>query len=238
MSIYVIADLHLSFNDPKPMSIFGSNWENHEEKIKKDWLGKVKKEDTVLLLGDFSWAMHLRDTLKDFEYINNLPGKKIMLRGNHDYWWATKTSMETFLVENNIKNIDFLQNNSIEVENKIICGTRGWTLANVDTENSRKMINRECIRLELSIQDAISKCKDGQEVIVCMHYPPIVKSNQMSNELTEFIRIMKKYDIKRCFYGHLHGTSINEAVRGNVFGINLELVSADGLDFKLLKLED
>lgn len=237
MSIYVIADLHLSFNEPKPMNIFGSNWENHEEKIKQDWLKKVKDDDTVLLLGDFSWAMHLRDTLKDFQYLNSLPGRKIMLRGNHDYWWATKSSMEKFLLENNIKNVEFLQNNSIEVENKIVCGTRGWTLANTETENSRKMINRESIRLELSIQDALSKSKEGQEVIVCMHYPPIVKANLIENEMTDFFRIMKKYDIRRCFYGHLHGTSINEAVKGEVFGVNLELVSADGLDFKLLKLE-
>ena len=238
MSIYIIADLHLSFNDPKPMSIFGNNWNNHEEKIKIDWLSKVREQDTVLLLGDFSWAMHLKDTLKDFEYLNSLPGKKIMLRGNHDYWWSTKASMEKFLKENNISNIEFLQNNSIEIEDKIFCGSRGWTLTNTETENCKKMIDRECTRLELSIQDALLKRKEGQEVIVCMHYPPIVKANQMNNELTDFVKILKKYDIKRCFYGHLHGTSINEAVRGDIFGINMELVSADGLNFKLLKLEN
>ena len=238
MSIYVIADLHLSFNEPKPMSIFGNNWENHEEKIRNDWEKTVSNDDTVLLLGDFSWAMHLKDTLKDFEYINSLPGKKIMLRGNHDYWWTTKKRMEQFLQENNIKNVQFLQNNSIDIENKIICGTRGWTLANPETENSRKMISRECIRLELSIQDAISKCKENQEIIVCMHYPPILKANLINNEINDFIRILKKYNIKKCFYGHLHGTSINDAVRDNVLGINFELVSADGLDFKLLKLEN
>lgn len=237
MSIYIIADLHLSFNRPKPMSIFGENWENHEEKIKKDWLKKVSKDDTVLLLGDFSWAMHLQDTFKDFEYLNNLPGKKIMLRGNHDYWWNTITSMQKFLQESNFKNIEFLQNNSIEVENKIICGTRGWTLANVDSENSKKMIQRECIRLELSIKDAIEKCENEEEIIVCMHYPPILKANILNNEMTDFVRILKKYNISKCFYGHLHGTSINEAVRGETFGIDFNLVSADGLDFKLLKLE-
>lgn len=236
MSIYIIADLHLSFNAPKPMSIFGSNWENHYDKIKKDWISKVKEQDTVLLLGDFSWAMHLKDTLKDFEYLNSLPGKKVLLRGNHDYWWTTKRKMEDFLKENKIENIEFLQNDSIEIENKIFCGSRGWTSANTETENSKKMINRECLRLELSIQDALSKQKDGQEIIVCMHYPPIVKANFENNEMTEFIRILKKYDIKRCFYGHLHGTSINEAVTREAFGVKLQLVSADGLNFKLLKL--
>lgn len=237
MSIYIIADLHLSFNEPKPMSIFGNNWENHYDKIKNDWISKVKEKDTVLLLGDFSWAMHLRDTLKDFEYINLLPGKKVLLRGNHDYWWTTKKKMEDFLKENNIGNIEFLQNNSIEIENKIFCGSRGWTLANTETENSKKMITRECQRLELSIQDAISKIKDGQEIIVCLHYPPIIKANLQNNEMTDFFKILKKYNIKRCFYGHLHGTSINEAVIGETFGINLKLVSADGLNFKLLQFD-
>lgn len=236
MSIYIIADLHLSFSNPKPMSIFGNKWENHQEKIRKDWLSKVKKEDTVLLLGDFSWAMHLKDTLKDFEYLNSLPGRKILLRGNHDYWWATIKSMETFLKENGIENIEFLQNNSIEVENKIFCGSRGWTLANTETENSKKMISRECLRLELSIEDALSKRNKGQEVILCMHYPPIVRANFLNNEITDFMKVLKKHNIKRCFYGHLHGTSINEAITGEAFGISLQLVSADGLDFKLLKI--
>ena len=166
MAIYVIADLHLSFNDPKPMSIFGTNWKNHEEKIKKDWISKVKNDDTVLHLGDFSWAMHLNETLKDFEYLNSLPGKKILLRGNHDYWWTTKTKMERFIKESGFENISFMQNDSIEIENKIFCGTRGWSLLNTETDNSRKIISRECIRLELSIQNALSKYQEGKEIIV------------------------------------------------------------------------
>lgn len=237
MAIYVIADLHLSFNDPKPMSIFGTNWKNHEEKIKKDWISKVKNDDTVLLLGDFSWAMHLNETLKDFEYLNSLPGKKILLRGNHDYWWTTKTKMERFIKENGFENISFMQNDSIEIENKIFCGTRGWSLLNTETDNSRKIISRECIRLELSIQNALSKYQEGKEIIVCMHYPPILKTNIEKNEFSDFFRILKKYNIKKCFYGHLHGTSIKEALEGDVLGIELHLVSADGLDFKLLKFE-
>ncbi len=120
MSIFTIADLHLSFNNPKPMDIFGANWENHEEKIKKDWLKKVKEEDTVLLLGDFSWAMELKDTYKDFTYLSSLPGKKIMLKGNHDYWWNSLTKLNNYIKENNFKNIEFLHNNAFEVEEKII----------------------------------------------------------------------------------------------------------------------
>ena len=234
--IYTIADLHLSFNENKPMNIFGTNWEGHAEKIKKDWLNKVKENDTVIIPGDFSWSMHLKDTLKDFEYLNDLPGKKILLKGNHDYWWTTVKSMQGFIEENNFKNIDFLLNNSYLIEDKIICGTRGWTLANLDTENSKKMIKRECNRLELSIQDGINKYGNEKEIIVFMHYPPILKYNIENNEMTDFIKVLKKYNIKRCYYGHLHSTSINDAVETKCFEIDLKLVSADGAKFKLTKI--
>ena len=233
MAIYTIGDLHLSFNNPKPMNIFGDNWENHEEKIKKDWISKVKEEDTVIHPGDFSWAMHLKDTYKDFEYLCSLPGQKIMLKGNHEYWWTTITNIKKFLKDNNFQNIDFVQTNSIEVEDKIICGTRGWSLNHLDTENSKKVLAREELRLELSIKDAISKNVDGsKEIIVFIHYPPIIKQNLD----TGFMRILKKYDIKSCYYAHLHGKSIEEAVEGKINGIEFKLVSADGLDFKLLKI--
>ena len=231
MSIYAIGDLHLSFVNPKPMNIFGNNWNNHEEKIKLDWISKVKEEDTVVLPGDFSWAMNLKDTKKDFEYINNLPGRKIMSKGNHEYWWTTVTNIKKFLKENNFSNIDFLYNNSIEVEDKLICGTRGWNL-NLESETSNKIITREEIRLENSIQDAINKNLD-KEIIVFMHYPPIIKQNLN----TGFFKILKKYNIKRCYYAHLHGNSIKEALNGVYDGIEFKLVSADGLDFKLLKID-
>ena len=229
MAIYIIGDLHLSFGESKPMDIFGENWTNHEEKIKQDWLSKVKEEDTVVHLGDFSWAMHLKDTVKDFKFLDSLPGKKILLKGNHEYWWTTVTNMNNFLEEHNLKNIYFLQNNSFEIEDKVICGTRGWTLLNEDTENSKKMLAREAQRLELSIQDGVGKNK---EIIVFMHYPPIVKQNID----TEFMKILKKYDIKKCYYAHLHSKSIEDAVEGIVQGIEFKLVSADALDFKLLKI--
>ena len=231
MSIYAIGDLHLSFANPKPMNIFGNNWNNHEEKIKLDWISKVKEEDTVVLPGDFSWAMNLKDTKKDFEYINNLPGRKIMSKGNHEYWWTTVTNIKKFLKENNFSNIDFLYNNSIEVEDKLICGTRGWNL-NLESETSNKRITREENRLENSIQDAINKNLD-KEIIVFMHYPPIIKQNLN----TGFFKILKKYNIKRCYYAHLHGNSIKEALNGVYDGIEFKLVSADGLDFKLLKID-
>lgn len=230
MAIYVIADLHLSFSQDKPMSIFGENWEGHSEKIKNNWISKVKPEDTVVLPGDFSWAMYLQDTYKDFEYLNSLPGKKLLLKGNHDYWWTTVTNMRNFLEENKFKNIDFIYNNSYLVENKILTGTRGWNL--LDTENSSKMIKRESIRLQLAIEDGIKKYGDDKEIIVFMHYPPISNTNKKS----EFLKILKQYDIKRCYYGHLHGKSHQDAVEGIVDGIEIKLISADYLNFDVIKV--
>ena len=230
MAIYVIADLHLSFSQDKPMSIFGENWEGHSEKIKNNWISKVKPEDTVVLPGDFSWAMYLQDTYKDFEYLNSLPGKKLLLKGSHDYWWTTVTNMRNFLEENKFKNIDFIYNNSYLVENKILTGTRGWNL--LDTENSSKMIKRESIRLQLAIEDGIKKYGDDKEIIVFMHYPPISNTNKKS----DFLKILKQYDIKRCYYGHLHGKSHQDAVEGIVDGIEFKLISADYLNFDVIKV--
>ena len=134
MAIYAIADLHLSFSTNKPMDIFGDNWQNYEEKIKQDWQAKVKEQDLVILPGDFSWAMYLEETEKDFEFINNLTGQKILLKGNHDYWWTTLTSMRKYIQEKQFKKIDFLINNSYEYQNKIIAGTRGWSLSEDDED--------------------------------------------------------------------------------------------------------
>lgn len=236
MSIYVIGDLHLSFKENKPMSIFGENWSEHEEKIKKDWKEKVKENDLVVLPGDFSWAMYLKDTDEDFKYLNELPGKKLLLKGNHDYWWTTLKSMRNFLKENNFKNIDFIHNNSYEFEDKIIVGTRGWSKTE-GTADDDKIIKREVLRLELSIKDGINKFRENKEIIVFMHYPPIINSNLIDNELSGFVKIMKKYNIKKCYYGHLHSNSIREAVEGEHYGIDFKLVSADGLDFKLYKIQ-
>lgn len=231
MAIYAIADLHLSFNTNKPMDVFGENWKNYEQKIKIDWREKVKENDLVMLPGDFSWAMYLEETEKDFEYINNLPGKKILLKGNHDYWWSTVTSMRNYLKEKKFKNIDFLYNNSYEYENKIIVGTRGWTLS--EDQEDKRLTKREVDRLELSIKDGIEKYGIDKEIIAFMHYPPV--TNSYLN--TEYINLMKKYNIKKCYYGHLHANSIQDAIEGDVKGIRFKLISADGLDFKLIKVE-
>ncbi len=234
MSIYTIGDLHLSFKENKPMSIFGENWEGHEEKIKEDWMLKVKENDLVILPGDFSWAMYLKDTDQDFNYLNSLPGKKLLLKGNHDYWWGTLSNMRNFLKENKFENIDFIYNNSYEYENKIIVGTRGWNIT--ESEDDKKLLNREAIRLELSIKDGIEKYGEDKEIIAFMHYPPITKKNIEQNEMTEFVKIIKKYNIKKCYYGHLHSSSIKDAVEGEYYGVDFKLVSCDALNFKLIKV--
>lgn len=231
MSIYVIADLHLSFSQNKPMDIFGDNWENHDEKIKKNWIKKVKADDYVILPGDFSWATYIEDTKLDFSYLNCLPGKKILLKGNHDYWWTTLASMRKFVKENEFENIDFLYNNSYLVEDKIIVGTRGWNV--FDSENDKKMIKRETARLELSIKDGIQKYGNEREIIAFLHYPPITQNNLNKPENREFINMLKKYNIKRCYYGHLHGQSHKDAVVGIIDGIEYKLISADYLNFDL-----
>ena len=234
MSIFVIGDLHLSFNQNKPMDIFGENWIGHEEKIKQDWIKKVKEKDLVIIPGDFSWETYLENTELDFNFLNRLPGKKLLLKGNHDYWWTTLTNMKKFLKEKNFTNIDFLYNNSYEYEDKIICGTRGWSIA--DHEADKKLINRELIRLEISLKNGIELYGNQKEIIVFMHYPPITKSTILSNQEADFVNLMKKYNVKRCYYAHLHGVSINDAIEGNIEGIEFKLVSADGLDFKLLQI--
>ena len=234
MSIYTIGDLHLSFNEDKPMSVFGENWEGYEEKVKENWISAVTENDLVILPGDFSWSMYLKDTYKDFEYLNSLPGKKLLLKGNHDYWWSTVNSMRNYIKENNFKDIDFIYNNAYKYENKIIVGTRGWSFG--EDAESQKMIQREVARLELSIKSGIENYGTDKEIIVFMHYPPIIKQTIQKNEMNEFIKTLKKYNIKRCYYGHLHGNSIKEAIEGNIEGIEFKLVSADKLDFKLIKL--
>lgn len=232
MSIYAISDLHLSFGDNKPMDIFGETWENHAEKIKENWIKKIKDDDLVLLPGDFSWAMYLKDTYKDFEYLNSLPGKKLLLKGNHDYWWTTLKKMRTYIEENEFENIDFIYNNSYLYDNKIIVGTRGWQDDN--NKEDKKIIKRENLRLELSIKDGITKYGQDKEIIVCMHYPPF---NKYEEKEMNFIQTMKKYKVTTCIYGHLHGEMAHkEAKQGIIEEMNFTLTSSDYTKFDLVKI--
>ena len=229
MSIYAISDLHLSFNTNKPMDIFG--WNNYEEKISQDWRTNVKEEDLVLFTGDFSWEMKLENTYKDFQFINNLPGKKLLLKGNHDLWWTTLKRMREFLKEKEFNNIDFIYNNSYEFENYIIAGTRGWNLVSENIDD-KKIKDRELLRLENSIIDGIRKYGEDKPIIVCMHYPPLLKD--LKNN--EFTKILEKYNVKYCLYGHLHGKSHINVFDGIYNNVNYKMVSCDYTGFKLIKI--
>lgn len=229
MSIYAISDLHLSFNTNKPMNIFG--WDNYEEKIKQDWQAKVKDEDLVLLPGDFSWEMKLENTYKDFKFINTLPGKKLLLKGNHDLWWTTLKKMREYLEKREFKNIDFIYNNSYEFENFIIAGTRGWNLIS-ESEEDKKIKERELIRLRNSIEDGRKKYGTEKQIIVCMHYPPLLK--EITH--TDFSQILEEYNVKYCIYGHLHGKSHINVFDGLLNDINYKMVSCDYTKFKLIKI--
>ncbi len=261
MAIYAISDLHLSFSTDKPMNVFGDEWTNYEQKLAENWKSKIHDNDLILLPGDFSWATYIEDTIKDFEYLNSLPGRKIISKGNHDYWWTTVTKMNKFLNDNNFKTIEFLFNSAIEYENKIIVGAKGYTYNN-SAENSEKMLNRESIRLENSIKEGIKKennnktilCEnikesynlkkedkyfseqESKEIICMMHYPPITKSMIENRRQSIFIQLMKKYKVKTCIYGHLHSKAQSEAIEGIYDGINLKLVSSDYLKFNPYKI--
>ena len=234
MSIYVIGDLHLSFSVDKPMDIFGINWENHAEKIKENWINKVKEEDTVILPGDFSWATYLEETYKDFEFLNSLPGKKILSKGNHDYWWTTVTSMKRFLKENNFENIDFLYNNAFLIENTILTGARGWINTWKSQENY-KILKRENERLKISIYKGINEFGNDKKIVAFIHYPPFYKEPIVPEEI-DFSKTLKDYNIEKCYYAHLHGESHKDAVEGIINGIEYKLISSDYLKFDLLKI--
>jgi len=221
LSIFVIGDLHLSFGTQKPMDIF-SGWQDHWQRIEKNWRRLVKDTDTVVIPGDVSWGLTLEEAQPDFRFIQSLPGRKIISKGNHDYWWQTAKKLQEFLDKNGFDTISFLHNNSFEVENYIICGTRGWIFEN-GQQQDEKVILREAGRLKASLDYMDS----DKEKIVFLHYPTIYQE-QRANHI---INTLKQYSIKRCFYGHLHGKTINYAFNGVSDGIKYKLISADAIDF-------
>ncbi|NCB48347.1 MAG: serine/threonine protein phosphatase [Clostridia bacterium] len=222
--IFAISDLHLSINNPKPMSIFGPVWENYVEEIVADWKNKVKDDDIVLLAGDFSWAMKLSDAKKDIDFVATLPGKKIIIRGNHDYWWNGIGKIRSVLP----KNFYALQNDCIKLNDYIFCGTRGWSF------DDEKIINRELIRLEMSLINA-KKLQINDEKIVCMiHFPPFEKNYSES----VFTKLFEKYDVDCVVFGHLHGTQYKDYKMMQIKnGIKYYLTSCDLLKNKLIEID-
>ena len=231
MAIYTISDLHLPLGIDKPMNIFGHAWDNYIDRLYENWNKIVNDGDTVIIPGDLSWATYLKDSYKDFEFINNLKGTKIITKGNHDYYFSTLSKMNQFFLENNFSNIKILQNNYFLVEDILICGTRGWDISG-NSDEDIKLIDREAIRLELSLSQA-SKDYPHNDIYVFLHYPPISTSNT-DNKLLD---IIYKYNVKKCFYGHLHAKGIENAFNGNHNNVNFSLVSADYLQFNPLKIK-
>ncbi len=228
MSIYAIGDTHLTFSTDKPMDIF-RGWTDYVLRLEKNWRAVVGEDDTVIIPGDISWAMSLEEVKADFEFLHNLPGKKIIMKGNHDYWWNTKRKMDAFIAENKFDTLSVLHNNAYKVGNFSVAGSRGWFF-DAEKQADKKVLLREASRLERSIEEAE---KLGGEVIVFLHYPPVME-NQVCNEIFD---VLKKHGIKRCFYGHLHGESCLRAVCDTVDGIKFSLVSADFLEFCPLIIE-
>lgn len=223
MAVYTIADLHLSFGTDKPMDVFGG-WENYTERIEKNWQKLVTPEDTVVIAGDISWAMDIKDTYNDFSYINRLNGKKILLKGNHDYWWTTKAKMDRYLAENGFDTMSILNNNYFVADGIALCGSRGW-FYDAETDADMKVLNREVGRLRMSIDPAV---KAGYEPIVFLHYPPIYNNT----ECTEIMDVLREYNIKKCFYGHIHGgNAARRAFIGERDGISFKLIACDHLKF-------
>lgn len=223
MALFAIADLHLSLSDDKPMDVF-SGWSNYVERIEKNWKAVVKESDTVVIAGDISWAMDLEGTKKDFDFIEALPGKKILLKGNHDYWWSTKAKMERFFAASGYKTLSILFNNSYAVEDFCVCGTRGW-FYDVKTDEDKKILNREVGRLRASINSAKSA---GLEPVVFLHYPPVYGTIECS----EIFSVLLEENISKCYYGHIHGgNAAKKAITGNYRGVELQLISCDYMRF-------
>ena len=232
MAIYTIADLHLSLGEKtnKPMEIFGGKWQDHAEKIKNRWTSLVTAEDTVIIPGDISWALKLEDSLDDFLFIESLPGKKIISKGNHDFWWSTQNKIKGFFSAKSIHSIEILFNNAYVAEDMIICGTRGWyneSSAAPRPCDYEKISARECGRLERSLQAGIDMA-DGRDlpIAVFTHFPPVWKEFAFE----ELIDVMEKHGVKKCYYGHIHGIYNCPPVI-EYRSIRFELISADFIDF-------
>lgn len=227
MGLYAISDLHLGFNLDKPMDIFGDNWKNHEEKIRNNWLSKITEKDTILIAGDISWGINQKESLEDLNWIEDLPGKKIISKGNHDYWWNSISKLNKMF--NNTK---FIQNNFFTYEDYAICGTRGWICPGSDkfTEQDTKIFKREIIRLKLSLDSA--KAAGYNKFIVMLHYPPTNEKFQKS----EFIEVVEEYNVEKVIYGHLHGDALKRVYSGVHGNIEYIVTSADYLDFNPIQL--
>ena len=222
MALYAIGDTHLSLSSNKPMDVFGGNWEGYVEKLTAGF-AHIEPSDTVVLCGDLSWGMSLEEARRDFAFLDALPGKKYLLKGNHDYWWNTAAKMNAFFAENGFTTLNLLHNNCGSYGDLALCGTRGWFYEEEKPGQSGKVFNRELIRLEASL-----KAAGTREKLCFLHYPPCYQGYACQ----EIMDMLERYGVKRCFYGHLHGGSHRLAIEGKYGAVEYRLVSADYLNFK------
>lgn len=222
MSIFAIGDTHLSFSVSKPMDIFGG-WQDYVQRLEKNWKAVVTDRDTVVIPGDISWAMSLEEAEKDFAFLDCLPGQKLIMKGNHDYWWTTKRKMDTFLEKKGFSTLKILHNNAYRVGDFVLCGSRGW-FYDAQTGNDKKVIAREAGRIEMSLTEAE---KLGGEIICFLHYPPVMGTQKCE----EIMQVLTSHNVKRCFFGHLHGNFSSFVNNETVDGVKFSLISADFLEF-------
>lgn len=223
MALFTIADLHLSFGHNKPMDVF-PGWQDYTSRLEKNWRAVVTDRDTVVIAGDISWAMKLEETEQDFAFLNALPGRKLLLKGNHDYWWTTRKKMDAYLEEKGFSTLGILFNSAEAVDGVSVCGTRGW-FYDAESDADKKILNREVGRLNTSI--ALAKTT-GLEPVVFLHYPPVYGGE----ECQEILQVLLDQDIKRCYYGHIHGGgAARKAVTGPYKGVDFQLISCDYTGF-------
>ena len=227
MALYAISDLHLALSGDKPMDVFGQHWYKHDEKIKENWYSKITEADTVLIGGDISWSMKMEQGMKELEWIHKLPGKKIIIKGNHDYWWGSISKLNSLF-----SNMSFIQNNFFTYEDWAICGTRGWICPGSESFSLKdeKIYTRELIRLRLSLEGAV---KQGYKRIICMiHYPPTNDKYESSG----FTDIFEEFGVAKVIYGHLHGPSLSRVLNGEKNGVEYIMTSCDYINFDPVKI--
>ena len=223
MALYAIGDVHLSINKPKSMTVFGG-WDNYVQRLEENWRRLITPEDTVVIPGDISWGMNLEEAKADFAFLHALPGQKILLKGNHDYWWTTRRRMDAFLAENGFTTLHIVHNDTIPVEGRwAVCGSRGW-FYDAEEDADKKVLLREAGRLRTSIRAAK---ETGLQPVVFLHYPPMYADQRCP----EIMDVLLEEGVTCCYYGHVHSTGIRLAVQGEREGISFRLVSADALRF-------
>ncbi len=235
MSLFVIADLHLSSDGTKSMEKFGARWTGYMQKLEKNWRAVVKETDTVIVPGDVSWSLKLEESLDDLKFLDSLPGTKLIGKGNHDFWWATASKMKFFFEEHHLSTLKILYNNAYLLEGCIVCGTRGWFVEEaqqntVGTVDYARIVNRELVRLRMSLDDAVKVRRESTNeslpILVFLHFPPVW------NEFVcrEFIDTLKEYGIETCYFGHIHG-AYHERAKFRFEGIEFIICAADYLNF-------